>query len=289
MKCPKCQVENREGAKFCSECGQYLGEKQKPRALSPQSKGGRKFATALRTPEKTQQIFESLKDSEALYRGIVEYTKNGIAVYRPKSKDDFVFIEFNRAAERIEKIPREDVIGKNVCDVFPGVKEFGLLEVMKRVWKTGKPEHHPIAFYKDDRISGWRENFAYRLPSGDVAVVYSDETEHKQAEEALRIANEKLTRFSSRLEKEVQERTTELKKTTEQLVESEKLAALGKMANRIAHELRNPLMVIGGFARRMNAMIADDESLKRMVTIILKEVKTLESKVSEIIRDEGSK
>jgi len=80
-----------------------------------------------------------------------------------------------------------------------------------------------------------------------------------------------------------------LKKTTEQLVESEKLAALGKMANRIAHELRNPLMVIGGFARRMNAMIADDESLKRMVTIILKEVKTLESKVSEIIRDEGSK
>jgi PAS domain-containing protein len=92
-----------------------------------------------------------------------------------------VFIEFNRAAERIEKIPREDVIGKNVCDVFPGVKEFGLLEVMKRVWKTGKPEHHPIAFYEDDRISGWRENFAYRLPSGDVAIVYSDETERKQA------------------------------------------------------------------------------------------------------------
>ena len=79
-----------------------------------------------------------------------------------------------------------------------------------------------------------------------------------------------------------------MRKTTDQLVESEKLAALGKMANRIAHELRNPLMVIGGFARRMDGKIVDDDPLKRMVTIILKEVRALESKVSEIIRIEDS-
>ena len=116
--------------------------------------------------------------------------------------------------------------------------------------------------------------------------VYSDETERKQAEEALKIAHEKLYNFSQELEKKVQERTEELEKKNMELVEAEKLAALGKMANRVAHEIRNPLMIIGGFIRRLNKNAPDDDPNKKYLKIILDEVMVLEDKVSQIIKIE---
>lgn len=227
---------------------------------------------------------EALRQSEARYKGIVEHTVNGVAVYRAvDDAQDFVFVDFNKAGERIEKIKRDKIIGRSVLEVFPGVKEFGLFEVMQRVWATGRPEHHPVSLYKDNRISGWRDNFVYKLPSGEIVAVYSDETESKQAEEALREAHDHLYRFSQELEKKVHERTEELREKNNKLVEAEKLAALGKMANRVAHDLRNPLTIIGGFARRMHEKTPDDHPNKRYLRIIIKEIMILENRVSEIV------
>ena len=227
---------------------------------------------------------EALRESEARYKGIVEHTANGVTVYRAVNEgQDFVFVDFNKASEKIEKIKRDRVIGRSVLEVFPGVKEFGLFEVMQRVWASGEPEHHPVSLYRDKRISGWRDNFVYKLPSGEIVAVYSDETEHKQAEEALREAHDELYKFSQELEKKVQERTEELREKSKQLVEVEKLAALGKMANRVAHDLRNPLTIIGGFARRMYEKTSDDDPNKRYLRIIVKEIMILENRVSEIV------
>ena len=43
----------------------------------------------------------------------------------------------------------------------------------------------PVSFYKDGRISGWRENYLYRLASGDVVTIYDDVSERKKAEDKL--------------------------------------------------------------------------------------------------------
>jgi signal transduction histidine kinase len=69
-----------------------------------------------------------------------------------------------------------------------------------------------------------------------------------------------------------------------QLVEAEKLAALGKIANRVADECRNSLTVVGGFARRLYENAPDTDPDKEYLGIIMKEVKVLEDKVSEIVR-----
>ncbi len=66
----------------------------------------------------------------------------------------------------------------------------------------------------------------------------------------------------------------------EQLVQSEKMAALGAMMAEITHELRNPLVSIGGFARRLAKKISDEDA-KKYITIIMGEVARLE----EIIHD----
>ena len=132
---------------------------------------------------------EALIESEANYKALIDNINIGVAVYEAKDDGkDFTFVDFNKAGERIEQIKREQVIGKSVTKIFPDIKQFGLLEVLKRVWKTGKSERHPITFYKDERISGWRDNYVYKLPSGEIVSAYSDETERKQREKALREA-----------------------------------------------------------------------------------------------------
>ncbi len=73
--------------------------------------------------------------------------------------------------------------------------------------------------------------------------------------------------------------------TQDRLVQSEKLMALGEMAARIAHEIKNPLTAIGGFARRIASPRAGGgaHSLERYAQIILKEVQRLERIVNETL------
>jgi len=103
---------------------------------------------------------------------------------------------------------------------------------------------------------------------------------------AIRISQlyDEIYQFSQELERKVQERTERLEEKAMELVKAEKLAALGKIANRVADECRNSLTVVGGFARRLYENAPDTDPDKEYLGIIMKEVKVLEDKVSEIVR-----
>ena len=136
-------------------------------------------------------VEKQLDEWKAKFEVLFDHVSSGVAIYEAKNDgEDFIFVDFNPAAEQIEHINKKELIGKSVTDVFPGVKQFGLFDVFRRVYKTGTPEHHPISIYKDQRIAGWRENYVYRLPSGLVVAVYDDISARKRTELVARMTDQ---------------------------------------------------------------------------------------------------
>jgi signal transduction histidine kinase len=74
---------------------------------------------------------------------------------------------------------------------------------------------------------------------------------------------------------------TELRTLRERVIHSERMAALGELAARVAHEIRNPLISIGGFARRLEKKLTDDT--REYARIIVNEVSRLENILKEIL------
>ena len=131
--------------------------------------------------------WEILNKNKEIYRSLFRLIQSGVAIYEARNNgEDFIFTDINPAGEKIDKVNHNQLIGKNVLEVFPDVKKSGLFDVFQKVWKTGKPECSPISFYKDNRISGWRENHVFKLDTGEIVAVYDDITKRKQAEEELR-------------------------------------------------------------------------------------------------------
>jgi len=130
-----------------------------------------------------------------LYQIPIDALAVNVAVCR-KENDDFIIVDFNKAAEITEKIKRESIIGKQLCDVFPSIKDFGLFDVLERINKDGGHESFELKFYEDERISGWRKNEIIKLPNGDIMAMYEDLTKEKQLEEQLKQSEEQFRTIS---------------------------------------------------------------------------------------------
>jgi len=127
-----------------------------------------------------------LRESEMRFRGLFNTIGNGVAIYHAKNNgEDFIIDDINPAGELINRVKKEDIVGKSIAEVFPGVKKMGLFDVIKVVWKTGENKFLPISNYSDGRLSIWVENNIYKLASGEIVAVHNDVTESKLAEQAL--------------------------------------------------------------------------------------------------------
>ncbi len=104
------------------------------------------------------------------------------------------------------------------------------------------------------------------------SVIYRDTSERIRLETALRNTVE-----------ELREANKNIRRNQERLIALEKLSAIGEMSARVAHEIRTPLVTIGGFANTLLREIPPESPAHRYLEIIREEVRRLEAIVSEIL------
>ena len=100
---------------------------------------------------------------------------------------------------------------------------------------------------------------------------------------AIAITNASLHEEVSRHLIEREMAYAELEAQHKRLVEAEKLAALGKMAAIVAHEIRTPLACIGGYARSLLSRMQADAGSRGDLDIIVDEVQRLESVIEDLL------
>ena len=192
----------RNGTHFFEWTHKRLNDEDFPATvlLSRVELAGKVFLQAtVRDITERKKMEDVLRTNEEKFRQLFTRMPSAVAIYDAvDGGKDFIFKDFNMAAEKIEGIKKDDLVGKRVTEVFPGVKDFGVFAVFQRVWRTGQPEFFPSTLYRDERDPGtWRESWVYKLTSGEVIAIYQDITERKRAEKALRESEDKYRRFFS--------------------------------------------------------------------------------------------
>lgn len=185
-----------------------------------------------------------LRESEARFKAIFDNMSSGVGVFEAvDSGENFKILDLNRANQKAENIDKKNVVGKFVSDVFPVSMKNDLFKVLKRVWKTGKPEHCSISSQWNKEGTGWREYDVYRLPSKEIVAIFDDITDRLKAEE-------------------------EQKALHQQLLVSQKMESIGAFAGGTAHNFRNILQAISGNVEYMEVLYADQPEVQELAKSI---------------------
>jgi signal transduction histidine kinase len=100
-------------------------------------------------------------------------------------------------------------------------------------------------------------------------------------EERLRLLEE-IDNWNQELQKRVREKTEALQKAQSEIVQSEKLAALGYLSAGMAHEIRNPLNSISLFVQLLRQNVIDPEQLDYLGKV-LKEIDRIDSIICKLL------
>ncbi|MCD6319202.1 MAG: hypothetical protein J7M03_00815 [Candidatus Desulfofervidaceae bacterium] len=91
-------------------------------------------------------------------------------------------------------------------------------------------------------------------------------------------ANQAISKINLKLEEKLQQTISQLEQTQEKSHKE----CLQATLDTIAHEIRNPLMALGGFARRLAQIATDDSELKTYAQVVINEASRLERVLKDI-------
>ena len=142
-----------------------------------------------------------LEKSEERFRKMSENMPSGVAIYLPVNNgNDFKFISVNKRTEEITNSSRKDLIGRTLLEKFPKMKNTPLVKALKKISEDGIDIYIPPFYYKDNERQGWRENYIYKLNTGEIIAIFKDVTKMKEVEETLKVQNIELIQSKEKAE-----------------------------------------------------------------------------------------
>jgi PAS domain S-box-containing protein len=169
---------------------------------------------------------EALQRSERRYRLMFENMMDGFALHqivtdRRGRPIDYIFLEANAAFEKLTGLKREDIIGKKVTEVLPGIESdpsdwIGRYSQVALTGKKCRFEQHA------QNLDKWYSVLAYSPKREQFATIFEDITDYQIA-------------------------LKEKEKVKAQLQQAQKMEAIGNLAGGIAHDFNNILSSIFGY------------------------------------------
>jgi two-component system, LuxR family, sensor kinase FixL len=194
----------------------------------------------------------SSKREAIILREAIENTNEGFVTI----DEHHQVIIFNKAAEKIFGYSREEVMGRDLGLILSRECEPGHKQAVSRFLETRR-----------SKLIGHQTEFLTTRKNGEkfpLSISFSvSEVEGKI--------------YFTGIIRDV----SETKALQEQITQSERLAALGQLVAEITHEIKNPLIMIGGFARQLSRTIEDEKSRSKL-KIITDEVQRLENLLLEL-------
>lgn len=205
------------------------------------------FSNHVASAIENARLFEQVKMAEQQLENIFE-SMSDMVYFNSK---DYEIRSINKAVSNKLGLPPSEIIGKKCYEVFHGLKE-----------PFTKCPHHKTVNTKKAYIEELDDPHMGGTFLTSSSPIFDLTGEFIGSVHVVRDI-------------------TELKNLQEKLVSAEKMAALGEVAAKVAHEIRNPLVSVGGFAKRLEKKL--DGNLREYSGIIVREVERLEGILKEIL------
>ncbi len=219
-----------------------------------------------------KRIEEALKTSEEVYKALVEGTSDAIFMVDRNRN----IVSVNHAFLDLFGFSKEEIIGQSIRVLHTSDESFtDFGKLANSAFEQGPLRVEWDLRKKDGTVFPVEETFSVidgpEGATGSSVGIIRDISERRKADKEL-------WEYREHLEEMVQDRTRELEEAQIALVQKEKLKTLGTIAAEVAHEIRNPLVSIGGFARRLQKKYPDSAEAE----IILHETARLETMLNRL-------
>jgi len=211
----------------------------------------RLFVEISRDVTEYRSLIRKLKSSEKKFRTILDTATDAIISINSEHK----IVLFNNAAQQIFGYSRDEVMGKDLNMLIP--TRYG---DHSRFVKSFLETRNPKVIGKTLPLTAFRKN-------GEEFPIELGLSYYEMEKDITFTAIIRDISTQKQLEKN--------------LLQSERLAAVGQTVAHVAHEIKNPLMIIGGFSHQIRDSLLDDKAIQKL-GMIIDEVSRLEKLVANL-------
>ena len=196
---------------------------------------------------------QELRQKQEINTGVINSATDALVTIN----EDHVIVGFNQEAERMFGYSRQEALGQDLKLIVPAPFTETHASFLQRYLAT-----------REAHVLGRTRRLTARRRDGEE---FTLSISFSVAEILGRL-------YFTAIMRDI----TEYKAMEDRLLQSERLAAVGNTVAHIAHEIKNPLLIIGGFARQLQKLPQLDDQARHKLSIIAEEVRHLEEMVAEM-------